>query len=482
MPIQTTGAGGTSTFNISGLASGLDDSQIISELMSIASQPEVDIQNQITLETTRQSDLQAIQTQLNALSVAVSGLADPATWSTSQQISSSDPTNVSATGGGLPPGGFEISVLQLARAAQLTQTSSMSTAGDDDQLTIQIGTGLSFNVQIKAGDSLQTIANSINSAAGVQLYASVVNSKLTLSSQVTGAANTISVASTGGGTIASDLGLTQTVSPRDASYTVDGGSAQTSSSNTLTGIATGLSVTLHGVTSNPASVTIAQSGPNVDGVQTALQTFVTAYNTTITAIEAKLNEPRVSNPSTDADRAQGDLSNDPALESLLNQLRESLGSAFTGNPASMSTLSQAGLSTGAAVGTGALNQDSINGLLSLDSTTLSSALSAQFQNVKNLFTKATGSYGSEGLAQRLNGIVSEYTGARGVLGSEISGQNTLIASLTSQKSQWQVRLANQQTALQAEYANMETLLSQLQSQGSALTGAITKLNSSSTTG
>jgi flagellar capping protein FliD len=75
-----TGSGGSSTFNISGLASGIDDSQIIQELMSIASQPEVNIENQITLETTRQSDLQAIQTQLQSLSAAVSELVDPATW------------------------------------------------------------------------------------------------------------------------------------------------------------------------------------------------------------------------------------------------------------------------------------------------------------------------------------------------------------------------------------------------------------------
>jgi DNA-binding NarL/FixJ family response regulator len=52
------------------------------------------------------------------------------------------------------------------RAAQLTQASSMTSAADSDQLTIQIGSNASFQVNVKAGDSLQTIASSINSAAG----------------------------------------------------------------------------------------------------------------------------------------------------------------------------------------------------------------------------------------------------------------------------------------------------------------------------
>ena len=328
----TTGANGVSTFNISGLASGLDDNEIITELMSIASLPETNIENQITLETTRQSDLQAIQTQLGNLSTAISELVDPSTWSTSQQISSSDPTNVSATGGGVPPGGYEVSVQQLARAAQMTQTSSMTAAGDADQLQIQIGSATAFNVNVHAGDSLQTIANSINSSAGTQLFASVVNSKLVLSSEVTGSANTISVASTGGGTVAADLGLTQTVSPRDAIYSLDGGSPTTSASNTVTTIATGLTVTLQGITTNPATITVAQAGANTSGVETAIENFVTAYNATVTAVSSKLNEQKVVNPSTDADRAMGDLNGDPGLESLLTQLRESVGERLRRRP------------------------------------------------------------------------------------------------------------------------------------------------------
>jgi flagellar hook-associated protein 2 len=465
------GTGG-SAFNISGLASGLNDSQIIQQLMSIEQQPQQRIIQQTAVETARQTDLQTIKTQVGQLSLAVSQLVSPSTWSTSQQITSSDP-NVSAAGTGVPPGGFQIAVTQLARAAQLTQTTSLSNAAADDQLTIQIGSNTAFNADVKAGDSLQTIANSVNSAAGTQLFASVVNGKLVLSSQITGAANTIAVSSTG--TLADDLGLDQTVSPRDAIYSVDGGSTETSSTNSLTSLATGLTVTLKGLTNGTASITVAQAGANADGVTAALQNFVTAYNQTVTAISAKLNEKKVANPTTDADRAAGDLAGDPMLTSLLQQLRESVGSAFVGAPAGMSTLSQAGLSTGAAVGTGQLNDASIQGQLTLDTTQLTSQLATQFQNVKSLFTNPTDSYSSQGLVQRLNGIFGQYNGVNGVLTSALAGQASLIASLNQQKADWDVRLATKQTALQQKFTNMETALSQLQSQGSWLSGQISKL-------
>ena len=465
-------SGGVSTFNVSGLASGLNDTQIIQQLMSIEQLPQQKIIQQTTLETTRQADLRTIQSQLTQLSLAVSQLIDPTTWSTSQQITSSDPTNVAATGGGVPPGGFQVSVQQLARAAQLTQTSSLTNASADDTLAIQIGAASPISVNVKAGDSLQTIANSINQASGTKLFASIVNSKLVISSQVTGAANTLSVTSTGGGTVAADLGLAQTVSSRDALYTVDGGTQQSSDTNTLSTIATGLTVTLKGITVNPASITVAQAGANADGVQAALQNFVTVYNQTITSISDKLTEKKVANPATDADRAMGDLTGDSSLTSLLTQIREALGSAFTGAQAGMTTLAQAGLSTGAAVGGGALNQAAIDGQLTLNTNTLSTQLAAQFANVKALFTNTTGSYGSEGVAQRLNGILQQYTGTKGVLTSEISGEGSLIASLNQQKADWDTRLADKQTALQQKFTAMETALSKLQSQGNWLSGQL----------
>src|SRR4051812_30426093 len=127
------------SFNVGGLASGLDTNSIVSQLMAIEKVPQTRIVQQQTLETSRRTDLRAIQSQLVALSGSISSLVSPATWSTSQAVVSSDPAHISASGAGVPPGGFELSVTRLARAAQLTQSTTASTAAADDQLTVQVG-------------------------------------------------------------------------------------------------------------------------------------------------------------------------------------------------------------------------------------------------------------------------------------------------------------------------------------------------------
>jgi flagellar hook-associated protein 2 len=463
-------------FNIGGIASGLDTNSIIQAIMAVAQQPQQAIINQQTLEKTRQTDLQTIRTQVTNLQLAISNLMSPSTWTAQQQISSSDPTHVTATGTNVPPGGFELTVQRLARAAQMTQTTSVSSASADDTLHVQIGSGTTYDVAVHNGDSLQTIASNINNKTGTSLFASVVSGKLVLSSQVTGGANTIAV--TSDGSLSSDLGMSQTVNPQDAVFTVDGGSPQSSASNVVTSIASGLSVTLSGTTSSPVSVVVNTPGPNVQGVEDAINSFVTTYNQTVDMIQAKLSEQKVVNPQTDADRAVGDLQGDASLTSLLSSLRQAVGNIFTNAPGGFSAMSSIGLSTGAAVGTGTITQASLNGDLTLDTTALEKALNSNYGAVKQMFSNVTNNYGTEGLVQRLNGVMSSYIGTGGILNSSIASEQTLIDQLGDQKALWDVRLNDKETALRQQYTNMETAMSQAQSQGSWLSSQITSLTNS----
>lgn len=463
-------------FSIGGLASGLDTNSIIQAIMNVAQQPQQAIINQQTLEKTRQSDLQTIRTQVTNLQLAISQLMSPSTWTAQQQITSSDTAHITATGTNVPPGGFDLTVQRLARAAQLTQSSSITSATVDDTLHIQIGSGTTYNVAVKAGDSLQTIAGNINNQTGTSLLASVVNGKLVLSSQITGAANTISV--TSDDTLSGDLGLNQTVTPQDALYTLDGGSVQSSASNVLTNVASGLSLTLLGTTSSPVSVTVNTPGPNVSGVEAAIQSFITTYNQTVDMIQAKLTEQKVANPSSDADRAAGDLQGDASLTSLLSSLRQAVGNIFSNAPGGYQAMSSIGLSTGTAVGTGVVSQSSLNGDLSLDTTALENALNTNYAAVKQMFSNVTNSYSTEGLVQRLNGVLKGYIGTGGILNSAIASEGSLINELEDQKEMWDVRLNQKEVALRAQYTAMETAMSQAQSQGSWLSSQITQLTNS----
>src|SRR5207248_2399552 len=142
------------------------------------------------------------------------------------------------------------------------------------------------DVSIAAGDSLQTIADKLNGANGVPVYASVAGGKLVLSSKSTGAANTISL--TSDGTLAGDLGLTETIQPLDAHYTVNSGAQQSSATNVVTDAIVGVTLTLKGTTSSPVSVVVGAPGPDTDTVTAKVQAFVDAYNATVDLIHSKV--------------------------------------------------------------------------------------------------------------------------------------------------------------------------------------------------
>src|SRR6185437_7029893 len=101
---------GSSSLQITGLASGLDTNQIISEEMSIYRQPVTNLQNQQSGLTAMNKQLTSIQSELQTLSSDALAVGDPTLFETTQSVTSSDSTRVqasSATGAGV--GGYQVS-------------------------------------------------------------------------------------------------------------------------------------------------------------------------------------------------------------------------------------------------------------------------------------------------------------------------------------------------------------------------------------
>jgi flagellar hook-associated protein 2 len=459
----------TPLFNVGGIATGLDTNSIINELLSIARQPETLIQQQSTVEQARSTALQSIQTSMQSLQSAAQALRDPTVWQNAQTVTESNPSAVSAIlTGGAAAGGFQIGVSRLASADQVTQQSSVAAASADDTLHIQVGSGAVADIQVTAGDTLSSIASEINANGTAQVYASVVNNKLVLSGQVTGAANTISV--TSDGTLASDLGMTQSLTAQDAQYTVNG-QTMNSASNTVTNGLAGVQLTLNGTTSSDSTLVVGAPAPSTSNITNALQSFVSAYNSTVQLIYGYVNQPKVAQPQSDADREAGMLQGDPQLLSILSNLRESVGTVMSGQPAGANYLGSVGLSTGAAVGTGTISQASLEGQLTLDTTQLTSALASNFSGVKALFTNATGSYASEGLSQRMDDIINPQAGASGVLAARVTDEASLVSSYSQQIADIEQRVTMQEANLRAQFTAMETAVAQLQSQSSSLSSS-----------
>jgi flagellar hook-associated protein 2 len=462
-------------FNIGGIASGLDTNTIIGQLLAIERQPEVRAAQQQQVEEARQNALRDVNTRLTNLQTAITGLRDVSTWGDVQSVTSSDAANLGVVRtGGAAPGGYQVQVTQLARAHQVTQSTALAAANEDDTMHIAVGTGTAVDVDVKAGDSLDTIAAKINGTSGIQVYASVVNSKLVLSGKVTGQANTINVTSDNG--IEDDLGFSESLAARDAKYTVDGGAVQSSASNVVTAAIPGVTLTFKGVMAAAASVVVGSPAPNTDVVQSKIQAFVDQYNSTVDFIYAKLKEQKVVNPTTADDRAKGILNADPGLQSILTQLRSAIGNSFTGAPVDLNQLGLVGLSTGKTVGGGTINQDSIEGLLTLDSDKLSDMLTNRFSDVKKLFTNVTGTYASEGLAQRLDDLIKPQVQTGGVLASRIDSEQSAINDLKQRQKDIETRVALRETQLRAQFTAMETALSQSQSLQSQLAGQFAALS------
>ena len=438
--------------------------------MSIEMRPEQLMQLHQATEVARLQTLQSIQTQLQTLQSTTDALMNPSLWANAQAVSSTDTAHVTAsyTAGavGAAPGGYTIGVTQLARAQVVTQTGGIASAAADDTLSIAVGGGAAVNVAITAGDTLQNIVDKINATSGVGVFASLTNGVISLAGQTTGAANTIAVTSSG--TLAADLNFSQTQAPLDANYTLNGVAQAPSASNTITNAISGVTLTLLGVTSSDASITVGSPAVNTNAVQTTIQSFVDAYNATIDLVNGQLTTQNVANPQTLTDATTGVLFGDPSLTQLMSSMREAVADMFSGQPASLSTLAQAGISTGAATGSGVLNQDSLNGKLTLDPTALTAALTSNPAGVKALFTNQTGSYSSEGMVQRFNGILDSYLAPTGVMATRISSEQSLIDMYGSEITDMNTRLAMRQQQLQQQFTNMEVLLGQSQATASYL--------------
>jgi flagellar hook-associated protein 2 len=443
-----------SPISISGLASGLDTSSIISALMAVEREPVTHLTDEQEKLQGQQKQLQSVQSSLQQLALAASEFSLPSLFETSQTVTSSEPSRVSAaTSEGAGIGGHEVEVTQLANSAQRTFTFTSPTA--EEALTID---GHSFTVT--AGESAKQLAGAINSDSEATVYAAVLESgTLVLSDRATGnTGGEFIQVSDPGGTLIEKAGTAK--EGKNAEYTVDG-VAGSSSSNTVTNAIAGVTLTLNGLTTTgPVTINVQAPEASVSAVETQVQSFIKLYNSTVEAIQKQLSTKPIAKPTSAAEYATGTLFGDYELESLLGSMREAMYEPIVGLPTEMSNLSDIGVSTGAASGGGATSQAAIEGQLTLDPAKLAEALQANPAGVQQMLQKW-----SQGLQSTLNAVAEPG----GTLEARANGDTAQITELTSQITTMNEMLALREKALQATYAQLESAISQNTSQADWLT-------------
>jgi flagellar hook-associated protein 2 len=450
--------------SIPGIASGLNTSAIISEIISLDSQPMIQLQLEQDNVEEQSTQLTNIQNALSTVATDATNLSGPGLFDTTSTASSSNPTTITATAAsGAAVGGYQVDVTALANSAQRTFT--YASPASDDTMTID---GQSLTVA--AGTSLSDFAAQVNNDSNLDVYAAVENgSTVVLSNRATGdtGSNFIQVSDPGNSITAT--GAAQ--EGQDAAYNVDGTSG-TSASNTVTDAIPGVTLTLGGLTTTSGAVTVTVSPPTASttSIATAVNQFVSDYNSAVNLIETQLTQTPVTGASDASDAEQGSLYNDSDLGDLLTNMRQAMYTGGTGLPNGMAALSDIGISTGAPTGDAAPTTASLAGDLTVDTSTLDSAIENNPSGVAAVLNSFSASFQS---------LVNAESGPGGVISQRISDDASQTNDMSNQITVMQSALTEQQTQLQNEYTALETTISASQSQETELESEIAQLPSTS---
>jgi len=399
---------------------------------------------------------------------AINTLNTPSSFNSYQAIVGDTTVATATTTSTATPGNYSLAVTQVAQGTTLKSAvvaSGSTTAIGTGTLNITVGTS-TFSVQIgSSANSLAGIANAINNATGNPgVGASIVTTNtgayLQLSSSVTGASNTLSVSAAGGDGGLSALnytaggssnGLTQTQAAQDAIIQING-SPFNSSSNSITGAISGVTINALAVSATGKTTTLTVAA-DPTGPTSAINSFVSAYNSLVGIV----NNLTSYDASTGT---AGTLLGDSLLSGFTSQVQGIIaGGVPSGSGSSaLTSLAQIGITVGT------------DGTLSVSAATLNSALQNNPSAVSNLFTNS-----KTGVAVQLGNVLTTFTQSGGLVDQATTSLQSTLTNISKQQTALNDQLTQLQSQLYAEYTAMETVVSQLKSTATALTSELAAL-------
>ncbi len=476
------------TISSPGVGSGLDVNSIVTQLVALERTPITQLQKQASSLQTKLSAFGKLQSNLSALRDAASALTRTTTWNQTTGTSSDASAVAVTTDANNRPGSFAVQVTQLA--AKQSNVSKVYAATTDlvgeGTLHIELGSwgaGNTFTpkagttaVDIAVGPpakSLAEVRDMIN-AANAGITASVLSdasgARLVFNSAASGAANGFRITATdvdgsnvdtsGLSALAYDpsvgvVTMSQALAAANAAALVNGVPVS-STTNTLTNLVEGMTLTLGRVTTAPVQVTTAS---DKDAIKKKIDDFVTAYN--------NLNKELADQTKYDANaKTAGTLQGDGTAVGLRSTLRNVLRSPG-GTSTLFSRLSDIGFD---------VQRD---GSIKLDSAKLDNGL-ANLADLKNLFsTSDTLVPANNGIATTLRTMADQALGVDGSLASRSEGLRTRISSNEKRQAEMEVRVQQTEARLRAQYTALDRKMGELTSLSSYVTQQMNLLNNSS---
>ncbi len=420
---------------------GIDVTAAVNAGLSAAEAPENAWESQQSLlqsQTSALTQIQTYTTNLDSDMQSLNSLTGP--FSASAVTSSNSGIVKGSAAAGSAAGNDIVVVNSLATTASYS-SSAVSSATTDlpaESITITPAGGSPTTIATGSGvNTLTDLENAINSA-GLGVTASIITdasgARLAITSDSSGSAGSFTVSSSGG-----SFGFTQAEPGSNASLTVNG-IGISSASNTVTGVLPG--VTLNLQSASPGTEVTLSVAPDTSQASTAINQFVSDYNTLIKAVNAQFAYTSGS--------GQGVLAEDPTVQSLQSGLLGALdysSATGSGSGATMTSLASLGIK---------MNSD---GTLSVDSGTLTNALQNNFSGVQDFFQGSALNGFANSMDQQLTSFVSPADGAFTV---DLKSISTEYTTLQDNIDNFQSNVITPlKVRLQAEYSQAEIALQQL---------------------
>ena len=447
-----------------GLGSGLDVNNLVTQLVAAERSP---VEQRISrTQTGIDSKLSALGVMRGVLSTLQSSVGALRTENQvlARRAVSSDPTILRATASiSAPVGSYSVEVLALATTHKLV---SEPYAGGSSSL---VGTGAltftqngeEFVVTATDGMTLAQLRDAINTASdnsGVR--ASIVQAddgaRMVFTAAASGSAQAINVqVRPSNGTLTKleyNPGQGQGQTPpmsvisaaADAQVKIEG-FAVSAAGNTVSAAIEG--VTLDLLTSKPGTTVTVTVSPDVASVKEKIAKFVNDYNNAA----ATMTSQRSFDGGT---RKAGPLLGDSTLLGVESRMRRDITGVIQPLPGSPSTLSEIGIGFG------------VDGRLVINDGKLTAALQSDAAGVAKVLA------GDGGIAERLYGTLEGAIGLGGQVVGRTDSLQTQRRDLQKQREVLEVRMQLVEASYRRQFGALDVMLTDMQSTGRYLAGAL----------
>lgn len=442
--------------SVDGLVSGINTSDLISQLMRLERAPQVRLQTERSRLVRMNSLYNEINRNLAAVGTAAKAITGTNGWDAAKASSShADRVAVTATSTA-PAAKLTFTVEQLARAGSVVSAGAVATA---DSAVVDPGTTPTIHLTkdgietaVDVGDGkLSTIVANINSS-GAGITAAAVNDgvngyRLQLTSTTTGAGSNITVSDTAGGAGADPFtanlsGLGTLVTGQNARLQVGGagGYAIERSSNTFSDVLDGVTFTL--IAADPATEVTVTVERDDGAIADRVSKLVDAVNTALSGMAKQ--------QAYDADtKTAGPLVGDSLVRRLRSTLVRAATDAVSGN----------------AIGSPGLAGVEVqrDGTLKFDRKEFLEQYEQDPAAVQALLGAG------QGVAGRLEQLAAA---AKAQIDDTVKARSNQLPRIDSRIASWDRRLEIREQVLRRDFEAMEVALGRMQQQSQWLAGQL----------